>query len=487
MNTEQLNAEQLAQLDAEITRQLNRRQLYLYKPYPKQIEFHNATALIPESIVSERLLMAGNQLGKTLSAGAETAMHLTGEYPVWFRGRKFREPVQAWAGGKNGQSVRDTVQRILLGQVNEIGTGMIPGNKIVDYKKAVHGVADQIETVFVRHVTGGTSRLTLKTYDQGRERWQGETLHFVWFDEEPDLDIYSEGKTRVQVKKGMVFLTFTPLLGMSNVVVRFLQEKPPGSIVVQMTINDVTHYSEEQKAAIIAGYPEHERRSRAMGMPIMGSGQVFPIDETIIKEPPIQIPAFWPRIGALDIGGYDHPTAVVWIAWDRDADIVHLYDAYRQAKQPIAVHASAIKSRGAWIPIAWPHDAHSHDKGSGQIIAAQYRKEGVNMMLRHATHKPKQGEKEGSGGFSTEAGVSELLERMQTGRFKVNSNLIDWFDEFRMYHRKDGLIVKERDDLMSATRIGHMMLRFAKIYEAPRRHGMVPSFQSSDPTMGVLG
>lgn len=424
----------------------------------------------------------------TMSAGAETAMHATGQYPAWFKGRRFTEPVKWWAGGKNGQSMRDTVQRTLLGEVNDLGTGMIPGHLILDVKKAVHGVPDQMETIFVKHVpTGGTSRITLKTYDQGRERWQGETLHGVWFDEEPPMDIYSEGKTRVQVKCGMVYLTFTPLLGMSEVVVRFMKEKPPGTVIISMTIHDVEHYSPEARAAIIAGYPAHERKARAMGVPIMGDGMVFPMEEDAIKEPVMVIPSFWPRLAGMDIGGWDHPTAVVWIAWDRDSDTIHVYDAYRANKQPAPVHASAIKARGVWIPVAWPHDALQHDKGAGEVIASQYRKEGVNMMLRHATHKPKPGDKEGEGGISLEAGVQEMLTRMQTGRFKVAENLFSWFEEFRMYHRKDGLIVKEDDDLMSATRIATMMVRYARVYSPPNLHPTIDAFRPSDPTMGVLG
>jgi phage terminase large subunit-like protein len=76
----------------------------------------------------------------------------------------------------------------------------------------------------VRHVTGGNSTLGFKSYDQGRERWQGETLDFVWFDEEPPLDVYMEGLTRTNATGGMVYMTFTPLLGMSDVVMMFLQE-----------------------------------------------------------------------------------------------------------------------------------------------------------------------------------------------------------------------------------------------------------------------
>jgi hypothetical protein len=54
-----------------------------------------------------------------------------------------------------------------------------------------------------------------------------------------------------------------------------------------------------------------------------------------------------------------------------------------------------------------------------------------------------------------------MLDRMKTGRLKVFSHLGEWFEEFRLYHRKDGLIAKERDDLLSATRIAIMMLRVA--------------------------
>jgi hypothetical protein len=82
-----------------------------------------------------------------------------------------------------------------------------------------------------------------------------------------------------------------------------------------------------------------------------------------------------------------------------------------------------------------------------------YRKLGLNMISHHASWP--------DGSNSVEPGVTEMLERMQTGRFKVAASLSDWWEEFRMYHRKDGKIVKERDDLMSATRYAIMMIRYA--------------------------
>lgn len=125
------------------------------------------------------------------------------------------QPATGWAASETSQGTRDTVQRILMGQVGAWGTGAIPKDAIVEIKRAAHGVPDAIETILVRHggggdVQAGTSRITLKTYDQGRARWQGETLDFVWFDEEPPEDIYFEGLTRTNARNGIVTLTFVP-------------------------------------------------------------------------------------------------------------------------------------------------------------------------------------------------------------------------------------------------------------------------------------
>ncbi len=425
--------------------------MYGYKPYPKQLEFHAAGA---DMAVRERLLKAGNQLGKTLAAAHETAFHLTGWYPKDWNGAVFDQPVTGWCASLTSQVTRDTVQRMLLGQPGAFGTGAIPKASIIDIKRAAHGVADAVESILVKHVSGGTSRVTLKSYDQGRERFQGETLDFVWFDEEPPMDIYSEGLTRTNATQGIVWLTFTPLLGMSDVVKRFLIDKVAGTHVTNMTIFDALHYTDAQREAIIASYPAHEREARAMGIPTLGSGRVFPVAEEIIRELPVTLMPHWPRICGIDFG-WDHPTAAVWMAWDRDTDTVHVYDAYRVKEATPMIHALTLKAKGDWIPVSWPHDGLQHDKGSGEQLAEQYRKYGVNMLKDRATFE--------DGGNGVEAGIMDMLDRMQTGRLKVAKHLHDWWEEFRLYHRKDGKLVKEGDDLMSATRYAIMMLRKARV------------------------
>ena len=293
--------------------------------------------------------MAGNQLGKTLAGAAEMAMHLTGRYPEWWKGRRFEEPITAMAGSETGELTRDGVQRLLMGPPSDEaawGTGMIPYECIVDKARSM-GVADALDTIIVKHVAGGNSTLLLKSYAQGRKRWQANTVHVVWPDEEPPLDIYTEALTRTNATNGMVMVTFTPLLGMSGVVHRFLQpaEDDPGQRdrkVIQMTIDDAEHYSAAERERIVASYPEHEREARTMGIPIMGSGLVFPVNEREIIIPPRPIPPEWFQIGGVDFG-YDHPFGAARLAWDRDRDIIYVTADFRQAKTTPIIHAAALK------------------------------------------------------------------------------------------------------------------------------------------------
>jgi phage terminase large subunit-like protein len=393
--------------------------------------------------------------GKTYSGAFEVAMHTTGRYPDWWTGRRFPRAVRVIVGSETAELTRKGQQRILLGppEIREDwGTGAIPHDRLVDTSLR-QGVPDAVASCLVKHVSGENSIIQFASYDQGRSRWQADTVDVVWLDEEAPMSIYTEALTRTNATGGMVFTTFTPLLGMSDVVKRFLLDKPSGTTVTSMTIHDVEHYTDEQRAAIIASYPEHERDARTKGIPSMGSGRVFPLADEAVAISPFQIPDHWPRIVGLDFG-IDHPTAAVWLAWDRDTDTIYVTDTYRVKDTGIVPHAASIRMRGDWIPVAWPHDGLQRDKGSGQQLAAQYRDQGLAMLKERATFD------DGSNGL--EAGVAEMLQRMQTRRLRVFSHLSEWFEEFRLYHRKDGRIVDKVDDLLAATRYGIMMKRHAK-------------------------
>lgn len=193
--------------------------------YPKQIEFFKAGA-----VHKERAFIAGNRCGKTLAGAYETTLHLTGLYPDWWEGRRFACPIDAWAAGDTSLTTRDIIQQELLGRFGHFGTGMIPREALEGWTRKAGNVYGAVDTVLVKHVSGGTSVLGFKTYSEGRQSFQGTAKHLVWFDEEPGLEVYTEALMRTMVtpgdaRGGLAFLTFTPLQGWSDVVTSFLEER----------------------------------------------------------------------------------------------------------------------------------------------------------------------------------------------------------------------------------------------------------------------
>jgi phage terminase large subunit-like protein len=356
-------------------KQFNR--LAYFEAYPKQQEFFELG-----TGKRERLLMAGNQLGKTEAGAFEAACHLTGRYPSWWKGRKWERPVRTWAAGETSTAVRDTQQKKLCGEPGvdaAFGTGLIPRECFVDKPSLARGVTDAYDTIQVRHTSGGISVLRFKSYEQGRSKFQGETLDFLWFDEEPDLAIYSEGLTRITATGGMAYMTFTPLKGMSDVVARFLNEPSQDRATVTMTIEDAKHIPAIERASIIAGYPAHEREARVKGVPMLGSGRIFQISEEAISEAMIDnVPLHWAKLWGIDFG-IDHPFAAVLLLWDRDKDVIHVHHVIRMKDGLPLQHAVPMKVIGAAVPVAWPHDGNVRgDRNTGNTMIGLYKAQGLS-------------------------------------------------------------------------------------------------------------
>jgi len=428
-----------------------------YKPYEYQTKFHN-------TIAQQRLLMAGNRIGKSFCGAMEMAYHLTGLYPEWWQGRKFTRPIRAWAGGASNETTRDICQKELVGQPDDPsarGTGSIP-LKLIGETVRKAGVPNAMNSLVIKHVTGGWSRLAFKAYEMGKEKWMGESLDVIWLDEEPPQSIYTQSLTRTADKGGIVYMTFTPESGMTETVAQFVNDLREGQALLQAGWDDAPHMTPDVREQILSALPPHERKMREKGIPQLGSGLVFPMAEADMICDPIEIPSHWPRICGLDFG-WDHPTAAAWVAWDRDSDVIYVYDTYAMRQEAVPIHASAVKARGNWIPVVWPMDGRQADKGSGKSLTEQYRAEGVNMTREHFTNPSQQGQKEGSGGISVEAGIQEMYTRFQTNRLKIFNNQGKLLEEMRMYHRKDGKIVAQHDDVISAMRYAVMSVRRARV------------------------
>ena len=206
--------------------------------------------------------------------------------------------------------------------------------------------------------------------------------------------------------------------------------------VVMATWDDAPHLTAEQKEELWAGIPVHQRDARTKGIPQLGAGAIYPILEERITCDDFEIPDFWPRAYALDVGWQS--TAALWGAWDRQSDTVYLYSCYKQGIIEPPIHVEAIKARGKWIPGVVDPAANGRSQKDGQRLFDLYVSMGLNLDLSDNV---------------LESGIHKVWLRMISGRLKVFKSLLLWFEEFRLYRRnEDGHIVDEFNHLMDCMR-----------------------------------
>jgi phage terminase large subunit-like protein len=436
-NLEEIEAEKLRRLRRKIDRFFPDEGPVRRELYEKHLEFFSAGAAF-----KERLFMAANRVGKSTAGAYETALHLTGQYPAWWEGRRFEHPIKAWACGSTTETTRDIVQLELFGEINAIGTGMLPWEALATKPTTRQGVANALDTVWVHHKSGGYSQLGLKTYAQGRSSFEGTAKHVIWCDEEPPLDCYSEMLFRTPTVRGIIYTTFTPLQGMSDVVKSFVRPEKPESKqykwFIQAGWDDVPHIDEEEKRSLIATTPGYQIEARTKGTPSLGAGAIYPIEERAIVVAPFSIPDSWPRAYGLDVGW--NRTACIWGARNPETGVIFLYSEHYEGQGTPANHADAIKARGNWIPGVIDPACLGSQQSDGRNLMQMYTEAGLDLMI--AVN-------------AVESGIQDVWDLMIGGRLKVFSSLLNWLNEFRGYHRDDkgnGKIVKKDDHIMDATR-----------------------------------
>jgi len=410
-------------------------------------------------------MLAANRVGKTESVGGfEASHHLTGYYPDWWPGKRFDKPTTGWAAGDTNTTVRDILQEKLLGDYNDIGSGLIPKDLIIGTTPKT-GVPEAIETVRIKHKSGGTSLLGFKSYDQKRKSFQGTKKDFIWMDEEPPLPIYSECLLRTMDTSGgddtgLLICTFTPLEGISETVMHFLPDGDWGTIdnagskfVIMATWDDAPHISKAQADKLWASIPPYQRDARSKGIPQLGSGVIYPVPESEIEVPDFEIPVHWPKLYAMDVGW--NFTAGCWIAIDKETGVTYIYSVYKKGEAEPAIHAEAFKARGDWINGKIDPAARGRSQNDGSQLIQSYTDLGLHIS---------------SAKNAVEAGLYKVWEALSTGRLKVFKSQRQWFEEFRIYRRDDkGKIVKTNDHVMDCTRYVYMGRDEAKVKPLPKK------------------
>lgn len=419
---------------------------YRRELYVKHVQFLNAGEKH-----RQRAFIASNRSGKTVAGAYEMTCHLTGRYPHWWQGRRFDHPIKAWAASISNQVTKEVLEAELLGDPNDIGSGMIPKDLIIKVVKKP-GVAESCEIVYVKHISGGVSTVGFKAFEQGRKSFQGTYRHVIWLDEEPsDAGIYTECLTRTATTRenkegGIIYCTFTPLYGISDVVLSFLpggkfpdngiNPENPNKFVVNVTWDDVPHLTASAKAELLQSYSPHERAARSKGIPSLGAGAIYPYLEEDVAVEPFEIPYWWPKAYGLDVGW--NRTAAVWAAQDPSTNQIYLYSEHYQGELHPSVHASSIKARGDWIPGVIDPKASNRSQADGVKLMDLYLNEGLDLMPADN---------------SVESGIYTVGQKLASGQLKVFSTLRNWWMEYRLYRRDErGQIIKKDDHLMDATR-----------------------------------
>jgi phage terminase large subunit-like protein len=419
--------------------------------------------------------------GKTEGGGGyEVTLHLTGRYPEWWEGARFDGPIRCWIAGDTGKTVREILQEKMLGAWGKFGTGLIPEEDIVRFT-AKQGVAEAVDTLLVKHHDedgnyDGDSRLIFKSYDQRREAFQGTEQDVIWLDEEADESIRGECILRLMTTNGLLIETFTPLKGITPVVMQYL---PNGEATDDCAVtedkalvmagwDDVPHLGEAEKKRMLAETLPYLRDARSKGIPSLGSGAIYPVPESEIKVADFPIPDHWKRLYALDVGW--NRTAALWGAWDQDADIIYLTTEHYRGQAEPSIHADAIKARGKGLEGVIDPAARGRAQDDGKQLMQTYKD--LGLKLSEANN-------------AVESGLYEVWQRLSTGRLKVFASLSNWFSEYRMYRRDEkGRIIKSNDHLMDDTR--YLIMAEAKKWqhkEQPRRV-IEAEFEPLSSTMG---
>ena len=387
-----------------------------------------------------RAALGANRVGKSEGIGCyETVLHMTGQYPSWWEGRRFDKPIVGITLAHEPKLLRRGVQRKLFGG-RSFGEGLYPLSVLDrDGIRTINGGGGAYEFAPIKHVSGGWSEHLFGTYKQGREAF--ESIELDWFheDEEAPEDIHDEIVMRTMTTNGCGILTYTPLKGLSPLTERIWTQKDsmtPDVHVTNITWDDVPHLTKEQKETILNGTPGYLRDARSKGIPASGVGRIYPLKEEAYKVKKFDIPPYWRRVFAIDCGW--HMTAVVWLAWDKDNDVVYVTSEHYMPEQPPSVHATAIKARGVWIPGVG--DAAGASQMTGEQFIDIYRELGVRIKLPDK---------------SVDGGIAKVMERLSTGRLKIFDNCENQLREMLSYsYDEKQNVIKHNDHACDALRYG---------------------------------
>lgn len=439
-------------------------QLKYFRPFKHQTDFFATGSF------QRRGILAANRIGKTVSTCFETAVHLTGRYPEWWPkdAKRFKKPVTVFVAGEGWEQVARVLQDELLGTKDvkikdALGSGAIPRECIITDTMRVDGA--NCIGVEIRHASGGKSYLLFGNYTQEVRNLQGFKLDFVVFDEQPPDDIFSELVTRTATTQGQVLCSFTPLKGLNGLVSKFWYHED-GYNHIRVSWNDVPEYDpwgdpfllKETRQQLERDYLPHEREARIAGIPVMGQGAVFQIQN-------------WPtyktgdfdfknmndisRIIALDLGLVNDKTVVSLMYHNRKTGDMWLHSQIVvkgiEEANPMNYINHLVRPEVFGCPIVLPADASTKGRYTmnSQSIRELFEEYQLNVI-----DKPVMNPKNSEGKITNHKsyGVNIMRQMLELGSLKVNENCVEFLREAKNYYVDEKGRFSDPDDCIDSAR-----------------------------------
>jgi len=329
------------------------------KVHHKQKEFYDDKS-------RNRWIFGGNRTGKT-HAGAQEAINYA-----------LKSKCEGWVVSLSTQVQRDVAQRKVLELINKEqikfvvmlkGRSDFPENGVIDFIELHNG-----------------SRIGFKNCEQGREKFQGTALNWVWFDEEPSEDIYDECMMRLLDHGGDIWGTMTPLKGRTWVYERvFMNANSKSDIkVFNWAWSDNPFLHENEIAFMEQNYSSETLEMRKYGRFIEGTGMVFKefTDENIkiVGSEMLTFENVWYTGLSID-PGYTGATAVLWFRVLMDGRIF-VIDEYKDSNRSIEEISKFIIERSRENGTELKHvfidsAAMALSLGSPESVVEQFRKFGI--------------------------------------------------------------------------------------------------------------
>lgn len=324
--------EEILKIEAVQKKRIENNTLLFYNTgkikHQKQLAFHECSK-------KNRWVFGGNRTGKTECGAVEVVYMARGCHPY----RKITTATSGWVVSLSTQVQRDVAQSKVLKYINPdwiVDVVMLSGRK----DSYTNGIIDYI---IIKNVFGTTSKIGFKSCDQGREKFQGTSLDYVWFDEEPPYDIYQECRMRVLDTNGDIFATMTPLKGMTFVYDEIYLNKfnDPNVWCEFISWQDNPYISKQAVEAMKAGMSADELRSREFGEFVDAGGRVYPeFDENVNVIEPFDVPYDWQDKLSID-PGLKNPLSCHWYAVDYDGNVYVVAEHYEREKD-ISYHSEKI-------------------------------------------------------------------------------------------------------------------------------------------------